>query len=993
MKNQSVGKISALFFALVVVTSLSAGRCGAEVYGLPLKPDPPISIDGQLGDWSKVPGGWNLVGSAHVTGGLSKWHGDDDLSANVKMAWRQEGLYIAADVTDAKIFAQHGENMWKGDYIGLYVDAAPDVDKGRTSFGAGQYNIGLSPGNFKQTGDIITDVGPEAYMFAPRETECPDIQVASQRTEKGYTLEALIPWKVLGVTNPVKGTKLGIEVMVSACDSPQPNQDKFMTILTTPWSWSRDRLVRVVLSGADGKAVETVDSISLFADAKIAPSDKKSFDFVIPKTPTGQDAVLSLRARLNTPTPAGWSPRMGLKINGMPLDGKRFINKETVMETNSGIKSSMTAGNRFYLWYAPDFDSADKDPNYGLKGAKATLYELKVTGLLKPGKNTLEIEHFAQGSQNSDLCAASGSVEFRPIIKPRVKLGPPAGRIPVCAPSPVVKLKYNVAKLPNGDIALTVGNSKYVIESQYSTPMPAWVKSSNKYFTVSREIEKKSECIIVKDTYVNLTNENLPLMHRHTVQIPGLKKTWLAGLSHEGASAFSSSSENPTTLGLSDGGGLGLCPLDDVFRVHTSNFVKGKTLGLADNTLVLTPGEKYTAEWAIVPESTPDYFAFINTLRRLMGVNFKIDGTWTFTNFTPDDSGSMSSAQILATVKNKSLKWFCSARPYPTYKTLDMSQGPFWRQLDHSYEKSEVARFKKVSPKTETLIYYHAFLDPLLEDAAKYKDDAMLQGDGKQVFYAGLDFAPLFIPTEQNLWGREIARNVDFSMNDLGYEGIYWDEFETSQCAYHYGKPWDGASADIDPVTMQIARLKSSIPLITQAWRVALAKKIMSKGPLIGNGAPWTRTTTDLHFPRFTETGSISECTLTHLYTPIALGDHLTERNELDCYNDMLAALNYGCVYYWYTSNTTIKYPTLTSYMFPITPVEIHEGYIIGTDRIITNRSGLYGWGDKSKHEVHVFNDKGREVPGFNAPTVVRSGKTFTELRIGEGWSAAVLRK
>jgi len=32
-------------------------------------------------------------------------------------------------------------------------------------------------------------------------------------------------------------------------------------------------------------------------------------------------------------------------------------------------------------------------------------------------------------------------------------------------------------------------------------------------------------------------------------------------------------------------------------------------------------------------------------------------------------------------------------------------------------------------------------------------------------------------------------------------------------------------------------------------------------------------------------------------------------------------------------------------------------------------------------------------VPGFRAPLLVQGGKTFTELRIAEGWSAAIIRK
>ena len=58
----------------------------------------------------------------------------------------------------------------------------------------------------------------------------------------------------------------------------------------------------------------------------------------------------------------------------------------------------------------------------------------------------------------------------------------------------------------------------------------------------------------------------------------------------------------------------------------------------------------------------------------------------------------------------------------------------------------------------------------------------------------------------------------------------------------------------------------------------------------------------------------------------------------------------------------------------------------------MTNRSGLFGWGDASRHEVHVFDDQGCERPDFQAPTVVRDGMTFTELRLPEDYSAAIVR-
>jgi hypothetical protein len=39
-----------------------------------------------------------------------------------------------------------------------------------------------------------------------------------------------------------------------------------------------------------------------------------------------------------------------------------------------------------------------------------------------------------------------------------------------------------------------------------------------------------------------------------------------------------------------------------------------------------------------------------------------------------------------------------------------------------------------------------------------------------------------------------------------------------------------------------------------------------------------------------------------------------------------------------------------------------------------------------------VFDDQGREVPDFKAPTVVQDGMRFTELRLPEDYSAAIVR-
>ena len=68
------------------------------------------------------------------------------------------------------------------------------------------------------------------------------------------------------------------------------------------------------------------------------------------------------------------------------------------------------------------------------------------------------------------------------------------------------------------------------------------------------------------------------------------------------------SSSNPTVLGVQGNTGIGLLPLDDVFQVHIKNYSTGNAIGLADENLVLKPKSTYTAEWAIVPVPTANYF-------------------------------------------------------------------------------------------------------------------------------------------------------------------------------------------------------------------------------------------------------------------------------------------------------------------------------------------------------------------------------------------------
>ena len=58
----------------------------------------------------------------------------------------------------------------------------------------------------------------------------------------------------------------------------------------------------------------------------------------------------------------------------------------------------------------------------------------------------------------------------------------------------------------------------------------------------------------------------------------------------------------------------------------------------------------------------------------------------------------------------------------------------------------------------------------------------------------------------------------------------------------------------------------------------------------------------------------------------------------------------------------------------------------------MTNRSGLFGWGDKSDFAAHVYDREGKETEKYKVQKVVRDGKTYAEVRIPGGYSAAIVR-
>ena len=120
-----------------------------------------------------------------------------------------------------------------------------------------------------------------------------------------------------------------------------------------------------------------------------------------------------------------------------------------------------------------------------------------------------------------------------------------------------------------------------------------------------------------------------------------------------------------------------------------------------------------------------------------------------------------------------------------------------------------------------------------------------------------------------------------------------------------------------NPATFKIRCLEGSVPLLSLEFRKHQVKRLLERhAPLVANGSPRTRTLSKYKFMAFGETGNISHLSTMLLYSPVALGDHVTERSGKDSYRTMLRALDTGCLYAWYSTLIIPQHKMLTEHMY-----------------------------------------------------------------------------
>ena len=122
------------------------------------------------------------------------------------------------------------------------------------------------------------------------------------------------------------------------------------------------------------------------------------------------------------------------------------------------------------------------------------------------------------------------------------------------------------------------------------------------------------------------------------------------------------------------------------------------------------------------------------------------------------------------------------------------------------------------------------------------------------------------------------------------------------------------------------------------------------------------------------------------------MGNPSALKTERDIYRDILNKLDFGALYWWYGERGLLTHKTLVEHMYPITFESIHSGTVRGTERIVTKKSGVYGWpGDTSLHAVYLYDARGA-LSRHAFLTTVDAADVRTQVDLDTEQSAAIVK-
>ncbi|MBO4511475.1 MAG: hypothetical protein J5746_01800, partial [Victivallales bacterium] len=503
---------------------------------------------------------------------------------------------------------------------------------------------------------------------------------------------------------------------------------------------------------------------------------------------------------------------------------------------------------------------------------------------------------------------------------------------------------------------------------------------------VTRTLRFTGEFLEVTDAFTNLAQEDVGLCSQFTAISASklaVDAICLAGM--RGISKETGCGANPTLYMLGKNSGFGAMALEAAFRCHLELSKTGANTAVMQNPAAIKAGETYSQKYLLTLTDTPDYFAFINALRHHLKLNHTIEGPigLGITNITPN-------RQVCITTERFYTNWF----EYGDEKALDLDRATFTKLFNQGrdryrklYSGIKILPKMEMSPlnlnklkikgaerlpdsqKTLEGVYGQAIskeATEVIDKETPYGDSILRTEDGRAIIDTYYPQEPLLsllvYPYQNNNYEKRLFEQADFLLDVVEVDGIYIDQFATgSMYTVTSGKDrisydrWDGRTALLKPDGTLDKKL-FDVAYICADARIRFIRKVLDKSKVfLANTHPVTTEEADAGGYRFSESDSenlapmltsTGKPTLFRMQTlsqlspcPMVLGMRparfSNDRSQwARMYNRaFIGGLRHGILTCHYGMSGSVECYGLVNHMFPITPVELGEGFIIGEER------------------------------------------------------------
>ncbi|NMA20043.1 MAG: hypothetical protein GX927_05640 [Lentisphaerae bacterium] len=552
-------------------------------------------------------------------------------------------------------------------------------------------------------------------------------------------------------------------------------------------------------------------------------------------------------------------------------------------------------------------------------------------------------------------------------------------------------------------------------------------------YQLKRSITYRNGKLCFTDTLTNRSQQDIGVKAVYSIVAEKLtpENYRLAGI--PGTEKENGISENPTLFVQQDHSSVGVAVKDDAFRAHLELARNNNAVLYSEPNIGIPAGKSHSLEYEVFLSKETGYYHFLNCLRRDWDLNQTVLGPFCFNDWSKGmevgiitvgpwykyaDGGGLTQEQYRDVVLKKISR---IRQQMPHAKILAKIECNLI-----AIDKRTIPGGDKLPKSGKANGGQYGYLlnteqSAIIARNTPYGDSLLRTEDGSifvDTFYPAEPLLNLMVQVEcGNARYKELMELIDYMTDELGLDGVYIDQFSAGcggplarkdRCSFDR---WDGRTVALNEQG-EIMRKYYDYAVTGISAREEIIRHVISKNKILVANTQPTSLKTGKGCMRFHEMendnissfilGEEKPPVLRHEAksqlspSPVILGlrpgfySKNPQARAFILHRGVITALRHGLLYYYYTHGIvpgTGEYGIL-NYMYPMTPVELGEGFIIGKERILTAVSRSFSTCAKPV-QVIVFDRNGRKKQEV---TPVQEGDTWkTDIRLNDWTETAVI--